>query len=67
MKQIKKKLTLRKINLASLNQEEMNEIIAGGLRRSQRRNGDCNYSRNHYTHCTEADHHSHPSQCCHAG
>ena len=39
------KLKLEKQKLVSLSSEEMNNVVGGGQARSQRRTGDCAYSR----------------------
>lgn len=60
---LKSTLRVHKISIASLNKNEMDAIVAGGPKRSIRLNGDCLYSRNHYTQCTSGDKYSRASVC----
>ncbi len=57
------KLSIHKTNIARLDAQQMEAIVAGGPKRSIRLNGDCIYSRNHYTQCTSADKYSRTSIC----
>ena len=52
-----KKLSLKKQKVTSLSSKEMNQVVGGGEARSDRRNGDCNYSRNadHSEYCNNGD------------
>jgi len=42
-----KKLSLKKQKVTSLSSKEMSQVIGGGEARSDRKQGDCAYSRNH--------------------
>lgn len=44
-----KKLSLKKQKVTSLSSKEMNQVVGGGAARSNRRGGNCNYSREHPT------------------
>ena len=63
MKKHIKKLSINKMNVANLSTEQMASLLAGGPKRSIRLEGECRYSRNHYTQCTEGDRYSRPSIC----
>jgi hypothetical protein len=69
------KLSLKKEKISMLNGFQMSNIIGGlnlapldpaeaeGPARSKRLDGDCNYSRQHYTQCCEGERYSRPSIC----
>lgn len=63
-------LTIDHDTVVSLNERQMDEIVdtmigaAMGPRRSRRLEGDCRYSRNHYTQCGEGERHSRSGRCC---
>jgi hypothetical protein len=60
---LKSKLNVNKMVVASLDFKQMNAIVAGGPKRSIRLEGECHYSRNHYSQCTEGERHSKASIC----
>ncbi|WP_420572777.1 hypothetical protein [Kordia sp.] len=60
---VKQKLSIYKMNIADLNLKQMQEVVAGGPRRSIKNDGECWYSRHHYTQCTSGDKYSLPSVC----
>ncbi|MEM6718780.1 MAG: class I lanthipeptide [Bacteroidota bacterium] len=63
MKKQMKSLSINKMNVANLNVTEMQAVVAGGPKRSIKKEGDCRYSRNHYTQCTEGNNYSRSSVC----